>query len=281
MQLQYVKLDPSGNTTILILDPVPQHMQADIARRVMAERSLCAEQVGFCQPAGDSRALLHMRMAGGEFCGNASRSFAAWLALGGQETLGKAYALRPMPEGRRQIDIEVSGHDGILSVDVQGNGSENGCFAAVDMPLPLSIEHGSDGELGRYSMVCFAGITHLILPEAAPDEGLLPAARRLIAGRGVQSMDFGLMFLDAGNARMTPLVCIEEVQSQVWESSCGSGSVAAACAMAHAAGRDISGLTLRQPGGSLQVSAEVDGGRIRRARLAGDIAVSSYGTVLV
>ena len=40
MQLQYVKLDPSGNTTILILDPVPQHMQADIARRVMAERSL-------------------------------------------------------------------------------------------------------------------------------------------------------------------------------------------------------------------------------------------------
>lgn len=281
MQLHYVKLNPSGNTTVLILDPVPEDQLADVARRVMDGQSLCAEQVGFCRPAADSRAVLRMHMAGGEFCGNASRSFAVWLALGGLETLGKAYALRPMPQGGRKIDIEVSGHNGILSVDVQGNGSQNGCFAAVDMPLPLAVEHGESRELGPYSMVRFEGITHLVLPAAAPDADLLPAARCLLRSRGVQSMDLGLMFLDEKNARMTPLVCIEAVGSQVWESSCGSGSVAAACAMADRSGRDVCDLTLHQPGGSLCVSAEREGGRIIRARLAGDVAISSYGFVLI
>lgn len=279
MKLQYVKLDPCGNTTALILDAVEPRQIPAVAAAVMGERSLGVEQVGFLQKPRERGALARMQMMGGEFCGNASRSFAAFLAMGG--LCGLPYRHRPAAEGRQVLDIEVSGHDGLLSVEVEGNKTENGCFAAVDMPLPAGIVWADDARLGHYAMVRFEGITHFVLPEAAPDAALLDAARVILRAQGVEAMDLGLMFAKGDFTAITPLVAIEAVGSTVWESSCGSGSVATACALAARAGKSVENLALSQPGGRLSVSAELAGGRIVRTRLAGDISVASYGEVFI
>ena len=222
MKLQYVKLDPSGNTTILILDEVEPGRIPAVAAAVMRERSLCAEQVGFVQKPKNSAAMARMQMMGGEFCGNASRSFAAYLAMGGQD--GLPYRHRPAPAGKRVFDVEVSGHDGILPIEVAGNGCENGCRVTAPMPLPQEIVWAKDEVFLEYAMVRFEGITHFVLHGIAPDAALYAHARAILRARGATALDFGMMFADENMGGITPLVSIEAVGTMA-ESSCGSGSV--------------------------------------------------------
>lgn len=47
MELQFVKFNPSGNTTVLILDPLSREQYPEIAAKIMADTCLSAEQVGF------------------------------------------------------------------------------------------------------------------------------------------------------------------------------------------------------------------------------------------
>ena len=72
----YTLLNPTGNMTLLAETPVPEASQALIARKLMALEPE-TEQVGFVCFDSDGAAL---RMAGGEFCGNASMSTAVLFA---------------------------------------------------------------------------------------------------------------------------------------------------------------------------------------------------------
>ena len=77
LNISYVKADPGGNTTILVLDAVPASRRAAVAGAILACPDLAAEQVGYIRfPAGAENGV-RIDMMGGEFCGNASRSAAA------------------------------------------------------------------------------------------------------------------------------------------------------------------------------------------------------------
>ena len=75
--LDFSKWSPGGNTTLFFpaagLDAA---RQAELARQAMRPDSLGAEQAGFVSV--EERRL---RMAGGEFCVNATRAFGALLAF--------------------------------------------------------------------------------------------------------------------------------------------------------------------------------------------------------
>ena len=101
MTLHVLRADPAGNITLFVLDPVPLGDRAGVASRLMEGSDV--EQVGFvCLPVmgGAGR----MEMAGGEFCGNATRAFGMLLA----QRLG----------GASQVQVEVSGCDRPVTVDV-------------------------------------------------------------------------------------------------------------------------------------------------------------------
>ncbi|MBO5502893.1 MAG: hypothetical protein J5969_00265, partial [Lachnospiraceae bacterium] len=66
-------LDPTGNITALVEGDVPVSRQLETAARIMQLRPE-TEQVGFVKLSGEQ---IQLRMAGGEFCGNASMSAAA------------------------------------------------------------------------------------------------------------------------------------------------------------------------------------------------------------
>ncbi len=76
MQVQFVKLSPAQNVTILVKDPVPREDQPKIAAGLLSYDSVGGEQVGFLEDS-DHCARMRLQMMGGEFCGNASMSLVA------------------------------------------------------------------------------------------------------------------------------------------------------------------------------------------------------------
>ena len=70
-------MDPTKNYTMLIESPVPLSERQRVASELMRIES-CVEQVGYISEK--SGCDIDLQMAGGEFCGNASLSAAAWAA---------------------------------------------------------------------------------------------------------------------------------------------------------------------------------------------------------
>lgn len=276
MELRYIKVNPSGNTTILVADSLPRDKYADVSIKLMADTNLCAEQVGFVEKPENPAAAARLQMMGGEFCGNASRSFAAWIALGGLE----GYKLKNFSEEEKEVTIEISGHEGILTAKVQNGGSDHACIAEIEMPLPEEIRHGNNDLMGEYSIVIFEGITHVILWGKPASEEYIDIVSNFLADQGLDNDCFGIEFYDETTASMIPVVYVGAVGSLVWESSCGSGSVAVAAAIVHKQNRSIEHMQIRQPGGDLFVSVDWDCG-IKAARLSGDIIITAAGTAYI
>ena len=103
MTIDYLVADPSGNTTILVLTPVPKEEHSALAAKLLALPGIEAEQVGYVtREAGKP---LRVDMMGGEFCGNASRSAAAWAW---PVTAGhKAYTMYPARAAIRSCRLRL------------------------------------------------------------------------------------------------------------------------------------------------------------------------------
>ena len=75
MKFTVVMADPAGNRTAIVRSGVPKSERAKVAAAIMADPALRAEQVGFETRPLYGKSLGRLEMAGGEFCGNAARSF--------------------------------------------------------------------------------------------------------------------------------------------------------------------------------------------------------------
>lgn len=276
MKLHFIKANPCENTTVFILDPVQRGKYAEVCRAVMSYGGVGAEQVGFLIRDPGQAGGWRMEMAGGEFCGNGTRSFAAWLALcpGGG-------SLRAMDVPEKEVTVSVSGTDRPLRAKVRRTERENCCDVSVDMPLPRRLLAGRNDFLGEYVLADFEGICHAVLFDREPGENDLGWAGALLASEGLCPDATGIMYYRTGERYMRPLVQVAEVGSVVWERSCGSGSAALAAALALRSGKSLEEHPVRQPGGELRVSAEWSGGEVRRLRLGGVIEFTAAGELFV
>ena len=161
MELKIVMADPAGNRTAIVRTPVPQELRAETGAKILGIRELRAEQAGFeTSPVGAGAGRLEMM--GGEFCGNAARSYGYLLA---------------------------------------------------------SLEYTQEG----LPMVISEGIAHIILQDREPDQEVI----RFMTERFGRRFDaIGVMFLNGD--RLTPVVYVPSAGTLVYESSCGSGTLAAA-----------------------------------------------------
>lgn len=120
----------------------------------------------------------------------------------------------------------------------------------------------------RLPVVRFPGIAHVIV-EKAPDRERAGAVAPALCGF-LKAEALGLMFLDAEDHSLTPLVYVPGAGTLYWENSCASGTSAAGAYLAEKAGAAVK-LGLRQPGGVLTVEAEpkrapILSGRVRRIK---------------
>jgi diaminopimelate epimerase len=278
MELRFAKMNPTGNMTILVESPVPRENYSETASKLMAYGGVFAEQVGFIESPALSGARARLRMAGGEFCGNAAMSLAALIAF---------------DEGRGgRIPLEISGSEGIVTCTVTPDSPRaKTARAEIDMPRALAVSAGrfeAEGRLFEAALVDFEGISHIIL-DAAPVEG----DRRGFAERAIRRWNdelkrdaLGIMLLSpAGNGgkdgsgavRIEPLVFVPGPDTLVWEQGCGSGSAATGAYLAWKAGRPVETCVF-QPGGCIKVRAAYENGALGAIAISGRVSLVARGT---
>ena len=255
MQLHAFRADPAGNITLFVLDPIERERRATLAAALMRQLpDMKIEQVGFACPA-DPDTDGRMEMMGGEFCGNATRAYAMYVA----QQKGSLSSVR----------LRVSGCDHIITAAVdlaQGT-------SRAEMPLPRAVRAAEvNGHAG--TLVDFGGIAHLVIEGAAPNEDFFRTAEPLFAD--IAGLDaYGVIFLDRQNHRMTPLVKVVDTGTLIWEGSCGSGSVACAVAESEGLADGLFEPDYRQPAGLIRTSVERRGFAVVSAAIGGPITLDA------
>ena len=287
--IDYCIFDPTGNITALVETTVDPADQPAVASGIM-DRHPEVEQVGFVTfaeamnevgaaagagaPGADGRSdfvPVSLRMAGGEFCGNATMCAAALYLMENEA------AWTGMPEDKEPVKDK----DGTVSVRVGVSGAGKpldvrlarrdaiSFDASVTMPPALGIDELklSDGmfpgsDVLRLPIVRMEGIAHVMIE---PDSGFFglkddPAlAETLLRGWcGVLGAEcLGMMFLDGAGSvyAMTPLVYVPGADTMFWENSCASGSAAAGIYLAAKAGKPVD-IAFDQPAGRLRVESD-------------------------
>lgn len=229
MNIKYSVFDPSGNITVLVESDVPCELYTAVAKELMKLEPM-AEQVGFVHDTV-------LNMAGGEFCGNATLSASARLALR-DVSIGSS----------AQYSMSVSGASDPLAVTVKRL-SENKVSASVTMPTAVSVSLIKVNGMPA-TLVCFNGISHAVI-HAQPN---VSQAEQLVKSlcRQYRADAFGLMFFDRETKELKPLVYVPASDTLFWESSCASGTAAVGLALASEFGKlDLT--EIRQPGGVLGI----------------------------
>lgn len=235
-KLNFVKYSPGGNPTILVTGPrLSLESRATVAAELMHPQHLVAEQVGFIELANTPPRL---DMMGGEFCLNATRClvYEMW---------------------RKGLFFPLAGTDDYFGL-VQSSGLDepaqvrvkNARHTAPNKPaecfVQLEVRRDSETitELDKGALlVRLPGISHLLLDERyheLPEYPMVATRERL--GR------YGLLGEDACgvvwhrmepiaeknliSCRITPIIHVAATKSCVAETSCGSGTLALALALA-------------------------------------------------
>ena len=298
-EIKLIVANPAGNTTILVLSPVPvtsyqvvtdklldidfkavfpDAFSEDIFREDIYKEKIMAEQVGFCleEPRDGVPA---MNMSGLEFCGNASRAFSYYLATNSKPPL-------------TEVQISVSGWDYPLTAKVDPSNKD----AKVLMPLPKTGAVMSAEDLGiadRYPnmadgiLVDMDGIFHLVLKDVKPSREIFEEIKSIFypkdqTGSGDHLKNFpafGVMFIDTKSETMTPVVYVHEVDTTYFEGSCASGTTAAAFAEAQRLPDGAHRLTFREPAGTLYTEVKKESGSVTEIWLNGLIELSDVITV--
>ena len=255
--MKILKADPAKNITVFVLESItdPEERRA-CARSILLDKQLGAEQVGFVIPPSSADSLWRLQMAGGEFCGNASRSFGLYVA--------RQKGLR----GSASVSVSVSGAEKPVLVDVDIDKN----LAKAEMPKPLSVE--SLGFRGQsYGMVVFEGITHVIAPDTEPGEGISFQIKKAAEKKHAEKFPsaLGVMFFSAKNNFMVPVVHVGTVDTVIFESSCGSGSAALGAWLSRDQSDGIFQYLINQPGGVIETEVVKQNGEITRITIGGRI----------
>jgi diaminopimelate epimerase len=273
MKYDLLVADPAKNITAFVLNPVQVEARVALSAALLSDPALGAEQAAFVVPPdrGKSRHW-RLEMMGGEFCGNAARSFGLYVA-------GKTGLC-----GRCTVVIESSGASAPVPVQVD---TETG-RAEAEIPGPLSITTLNWGD--RALPVCvFEGITHVLAPDLRPDRESFFAIKSAFE-KNAPSLPgaFGVLFagppaartaadgvspFDGRDEAMTPAVYVYGTDSLVFESSCGSGSAALAVYKSRLLDDGEARYRIRQPGGIIETRV------IKRAGAAVSVAIGGPVTL--
>lgn len=243
MKINYVYVNPGGNPTVLVLTSVKRSQQVKIARRIMSKVSTC-EQVGFIERAKNPKAECRLQMMGGEFCGNALRAVAAWLADSKKKDFSKKVYT---------FWIETSGMDKLISIAAKVNSANKVIFAQAEIPiatdkfvLAKTIDI-NEKQVPAY-LVDLDGISFLLLSEIYYKNNINynDIFRKLYSQKIFKSDAAGLIYytqLKSDSFSIKPVVYVKNTRTIVKETSCASGS------MALMKGKNLKSVKILQPSG--------------------------------
>ncbi|WP_210149943.1 hypothetical protein [Paeniglutamicibacter terrestris] len=268
-EVDFVKLSPTRNTTLLVTSRHPARNYRVIAEKLLRAEHVHAEQVGFILPAHSPDAQVRLHMAGDEFCANATMALAALHAA--TQGLRGPVALR----------LEASGAEGPLECRVESQDAGYRCELAN--PLPLRIDpYPFPGATVGAAMVRYADAVHLVIECSGSDAVLRKRAEQVAAQLGISEgvSVIGVMLYNSVSGELAPLINVPALGSLVWEGSCGSGTAALGAYLAAKAQVPVS-TAVRQPGGTMHVHADYGCGKVTELRVTGQVAIVAEGTAYI
>lgn len=204
-KIKYCIFNPGGNLTALVFGSHYNEKQRKNINDEILEKHKCLEQVGFI-----SKDKMELKMAGEEFCGNATRC-------------AVKYYLDNKIEN--ECLIKVSGINEKLQA-----GISNDNRVWVDIPIK-SVQHT---DVEGINIVKIEGITHIVIDNEQSKrylenkEKLKEYAREFINKFKIDDKAVGVMFTEAKDdmIKMYPIVWVRNVDTFFYETACGSGTVA-------------------------------------------------------
>ena len=253
---RYVRLDPTGNITCLVLDPADHGDEKKLTRELLKE----CEQVAYLEKPSLPGAVAAIRLMGGEFCGNAAMAAGAWLV---RDELAVGSEMSFL--------MQVSGAPEPVNCRICRTGEA--FEGTVEMPPVKEIREANIAGMS-FTLVRMDGIVHLIR-EGNPLE--MEAAEKLLkeAADTLPDEAVGLLQWNRDTQYMRPLVYVRGSGSLVWENGCGSGSAAVGAAEALRTGNGLQITQVKQPGGVIGVSAEAEDGRILSVQITGQVRLNT------
>lgn len=206
---QYTLFSPGGNDTALVENRDSSIDRSDyprIAQEIMTIMERSCEQVGFIEKATLQNSDGRLHMMGGEFCVNALRSLAMQLR---SET------------NRDSLRLESSGLTGTISLEIKGNGVE------------VALTPGQLRRENALTIVKIPGITHFVekvdnLPSQEAQglslSTILDTYKEIL--EGVQAVGYIPYTQKEGAFVSQPLIYVVSTDTKIYETGCGSGSLA-------------------------------------------------------
>ena len=211
--VDYIIFDPSKNITALIISKVDSSSYIDISKKIM-DKEPQVEQVGFL--TYDGGLDISLRMAGGEFCGNATMCAAVYCAM--KNDLSNAY-----------VKVKVFGVDEIINVEVKKT-NDNEWEGTVKMPKALEIKNVTFPDGKTLPVVFYSRIAHIVIEyESSIESGV---DKEVAESTIKKYCDFlkvpalGMMYFSSKDSSLVPLVYVKSVDTLFWENSCASGTTA-------------------------------------------------------
>ena len=283
--LTFSKWSPGGNTTLLFPDSGQRPAeQARLASLALDPAMLGGEQAGFVHLSQG-----RLRMAGGEFCVNASRAVGALLAYTAQSATPEQGVLEGLALGlaqptgyaaeypERTDEIHVSGWNSPVRLRTRGLAPLWQVEALLRLPACsiTTVEQGAH-------LVRLPGICHLLLggPAHSLPEDCYAAAAQMRQRHHLENEPAaGVIWWREcqGQLEMLPLVHVRDAGTTFLENACGSGALALALRLARSGTRRA--FSIMQPGGSaLEVRLFTENGA-EMAGVDGPVALVARGKV--
>lgn len=239
-------LRPGGNNTMLIKGLVKNSNKKKLINDQMMSLYPNVEQVGFYE-FNPKTNIATLEMAGGEFCGNATRSL-AYLLLNGKQG---------------QITVKVLGTSKGLKAGIR---KENTAFAQMPVTNFKSIKKLRT----NLFRVDLEGITQLVYIQ---NEQVLSKRNRQINSQNLKSYAFkilqrenliysvpaaGVIFVtDRGKfIEIKPIVWVRDIETLFYETACASGTAAVGIWKAFQTSKKVVNVKILQPSGKL-IEAEI------------------------
>ena len=219
MKFSYSIFYPGGNATALVNKLVLKpNLKKLINDKIMILNPL-VEQVGFIDQKN-----YQLEMAGGEFCGNATRCAAFYYLNSGQ---GK-------------IKLKVSGVAKKLATGIDAN---NNVWAQMPiLPNPVTKRLG-------YTVINLEGITQVIASSKPSKQKAKSILNKLGLINSVPAA--GVMFISKNRLKikLDPFVWVRDIKTFYYETACASGTAAVGLFLALQQKRNIDNLKVIQPSG--------------------------------
>lgn len=196
MDIRYKIYNPAGNITALVIgDKYTKEEKSKINNEIMKKEKE-VEQVGFISETEE-----RLTMAGGEFCGNATRS-----------------AVKYYLEKKKIDKIQIKINDYNISSGIENNK----IWCEIPLPQNSTLIEKRDNEITQVNL---PGIT-IVLLDYEKDINLKEKAIKLIEKLQLKEKEaVGIIFKEK-NDKIIPVVWVKEINTLFEENACGSGSIA-------------------------------------------------------